>query len=562
MKHKLLQGAAISLLFLAIFVGGLEFVARRYFPKSRRKESVDSQRIQFLLENYGPFFRTSETGGQKRLIQVPHVLMTTLGQDIPLDKATGQRRIVFIGESSADMLAGHFSRMIQSGPLAQSIEVMDSADGGGDLELVERRFDEIMNYSPDIIVILFGHNLFYHHPYMAPWRYRLGLWLSRSRFIELLQRRISRQETYEPPYPEASRWRSLEIFLHRAARRAKLRNIPIIVCTVPSNLWLIPQSEDRERNDPRYLHSLFLADTGQTKKAIKELKEAAAAKNSALWHFQLGYLLYQEGSYPEAYSELTLARDLDPSRHRASGTVNSFIRRIASEEHLGLLDAEQLIHDQAPHGIPGWESFYDNQHVDSASFDYEALTLRELIQRRYISPKMFSPGDNPVPNFPTITPSLSFADRLRWALISLSDSSSWQSLIYMLQVQKHLTVQEGVSAIQRWVDDPHQQTQAYYCLAEAFWRMGRQSEAREINQRITESEKDSDLGYLQQGLFALRSKRFREARQCFTKAHKINPGSVEAAYFLTALGPDKSAFRPGFRTSGRDGNREILLKER
>ncbi|MDE2314515.1 MAG: hypothetical protein KGL04_10140, partial [Elusimicrobia bacterium] len=240
-----------------------------------------AQYVRFLAENSGPFFKVVREGGQERLVQIPDIWESARGQNFPLRKPPGARRVVVLGESSADALASSLQRLAGTEPAAASLEVMDCAAGGGDLELMERRFNEVMRYSPDVVVVLFGHNLFYHHPYRSPlWR-SLSRFLRRSRLLALAADRLLSFKSYFSPHPSSARWVALENFLRLAARRTQKRGVTLILCTVPGNLWYPPDGGARERRDPRYLRALFLANTGREREAVAELREAALFEPSA-----------------------------------------------------------------------------------------------------------------------------------------------------------------------------------------------------------------------------------------------------------------------------------------
>jgi tetratricopeptide (TPR) repeat protein len=69
------------------------------------------------------------------------------------------------------------------------------------------------------------------------------------------------------------------------------------------------------------------------------------------------------GRDDEARRLLAQARDLDTLRFRADSRTNAIVREVARREAgVRLVDAEELLARQSPHGIPGEESFLDHVH--------------------------------------------------------------------------------------------------------------------------------------------------------------------------------------------------------
>ena len=70
------------------------------------------------------------------------------------------------------------------------------------------------------------------------------------------------------------------------------------------------------------------------------------------------------GRDAEAQRLLAEARDLDTLRFRADTRTNAIVREVARREAgVRLVDAEALLARDAPHGVPGEESFLDHVHL-------------------------------------------------------------------------------------------------------------------------------------------------------------------------------------------------------
>jgi hypothetical protein len=78
---------------------------------------------------------------------------------MPRARAAGVARIAVVGESSAYMLGNSLRELIAQRPCGQRYELLACGQPGSALEHLERRFDEVLTYRPDAVVVVFGHNL-------------------------------------------------------------------------------------------------------------------------------------------------------------------------------------------------------------------------------------------------------------------------------------------------------------------------------------------------------------------------------------------------------------------
>jgi hypothetical protein len=180
-----------------------------------------------------------------------------------------------------------------------------------------------------MILVLFGHNLFNHHPTVMISQYpgidRLRFFLRKSRLIYLLDEysaallekyRPSRRQPvdFRPP----GRWMAYRASLANMADQARRRGIRLALCTVPGNLQFPPLDPDSVRWDPEFLETKYLYLTGQRKAAVRKFQLLLSRRPEAWWNFQLGEWLYQAGRYSQARAHLMAARDEDAMLQRAT----------------------------------------------------------------------------------------------------------------------------------------------------------------------------------------------------------------------------------------------------
>ena len=153
------------------------------------------------------------------------------------------------GESSADMLGQSLDLLLQQQPpCGRRYEVLQCAIPGSGLEHLERRFDEVVDLSPDAVVITFGHNLGFIFSADAG-RLRARSLRDHSRLLTVLGAPFDGPRA-SPNATFASRLPRFEAFLQRAAREARRRRVGVVMTTMAGNLWIPPTSPTAERAAP------------------------------------------------------------------------------------------------------------------------------------------------------------------------------------------------------------------------------------------------------------------------------------------------------------------------
>ncbi len=306
-----------------------------------------------------PFFHEENREGKRFLVQSSRHAFFPDPQVFPLEKPPGVRRIAVVGESSADQWADSLRDIIAADGLAGRFEVMNCGMGAASLERVDDVLREVLDYSPDAVWLVFGHNLMYVRPRLNALSFGLG-WLStRSRFLAWCLFEARRRP--EPALDE--RLRAWENFLNRAARRAGERNVLLAVSTLQGNLWFPPEVLEADLDDHGYLEAVYREATGDREGAIRDLERLLQKRRSAFWHFQAGAWLYQQRDFRLAREHLREAMDADLRDVRVKKAVTDRTRALARDNAIRLVDAASLVDGRAPRNIPGWESFEDNCHL-------------------------------------------------------------------------------------------------------------------------------------------------------------------------------------------------------
>ena len=117
------------------------------------------------------------------------------------------------------------------------------------------------------------------------------------------------------------------------------RGIPVLMGTVPSNLWAVPKTFG-------YKQPTFLLERKEYGKALALIRK----------------LLVKT-----------------PNRTQSSDLENNILRNIAAKYNLPLVDIEKVITEAEPHGVPGETLFFDNCHLNIEGNYLLSSALEEAI---------------------------------------------------------------------------------------------------------------------------------------------------------------------------------------
>ena len=266
---------------------------------------------------------------------------------------------------------------------------------------------ELLEHDPDVLVIYSGHNEFVERRFyrdlveqgpalegLRALLFRWRLYSALTRLLapvaaptptpgagteqrdtgELLGLDVVRDFTAE--VDEAARAEAVAKFeenIGAIVEMAARRGVPVVLCTVPSNLtgWVpnesvMPRGLDaagRRAVERLVEEGRGALDRGAAEEALSGL---AQARGLAPVHAGVHYLLGQAYSalerWDEARDAFARARDLDAQPARAVGALNESLRRLAERKRATLVDVERSFAEASPHGLPGFNLFEDYVH--------------------------------------------------------------------------------------------------------------------------------------------------------------------------------------------------------
>lgn len=513
-------GAVVTLLLVA------EAIARALFPETPELRA-EVEFVERSLNYLQPCFRHVGDSLVETNAGLPG---TPRARSIRRARTPGLARIAVIGESSAEQLGASLDNLAGRLSCGRRVEVLNCAVPGSGLEHLQRRFDEVMQESPDAVVVTFGHNLRFMLP-SDPAK----LWARRLRYPSRLLTRLGGLFDRAPQganAPLARRLAQFETFLRRAAGQTRARRVGLVVSTMPSNLWMPPSSMPSERSAPALLDARYAEATVDARAAAEALPRAADPRAPASLDFERGVFYARAGDVEAARDSLQRALERDSFAMRASAEVNAVIRRVAAQEGVTLRDTDEAITASAPQRLSGWESFQDNCHLLPAKIEQEALAVFALARPSLGLPATCVPargersGDDR--DLSSFLRQLGGFPRDQAAL--------WYDAV-ALRVERRLPADPSgaTQEIERYLlATPTPPPEALVALAEGFARAGRGAEARSLNARARAAR--SAEAWVQLALFELRARSIEPARAALRQALAIDPQRADARRFLDRLG--------------------------
>ncbi|MCG2726792.1 MAG: tetratricopeptide repeat protein, partial [Elusimicrobia bacterium] len=311
-----------------------------------------------------PFFKVADKTESGEII-VPN---RSHGRDFKfiMPKPLGNKRIFIVGESVAGLMYWPGCSFVNE--FIANPEIINCGMGAYDSGRILDVFIEVMDYQPDIIIVLSGNNEI--GVGMEPCR---GISAEMKRRLKMVKVNAGRIFSgYK--MKEAEHFVSIGIHeerLRKMAKMAKKKNIPLVLCTLPANMSDFPPSGYLPFEIKDFTEAFFLMETEDFKKAEKVFKTILIKEpKEPFVHFYLAKTLEQTGKFKEAKRHYQLAIEWDNRIDRVSRERNEMIRRVAKEEGACSADLEKSFMSAAKNGIIGGDYMVDGVHWFGAYNDF------------------------------------------------------------------------------------------------------------------------------------------------------------------------------------------------
>jgi tetratricopeptide (TPR) repeat protein len=182
--------------------------------------------------------------------------------------------------------------------------------------------------------------------------------------------------------------------LNLIVKRVRQKGIPLILCTMTSNLSDWPPVYKRlPGRDQRYADVVSNIQELVQDGKYQEASDAVTTgfnryPEDAMLYFLRGQIQAATSAYADARESFTKARDLDPVPWRASSRINSVIRKTAAGvPGVYLVDLERVYEEHAKNGLVGADFMADNDHGTpfGGSVDTQAI-IRKMDAIGFLPP--------------------------------------------------------------------------------------------------------------------------------------------------------------------------------
>jgi hypothetical protein len=354
-----------------------------------------------VFERAGDTYRTTEKSARY-----------VLAQSFPAQKPAGTVRVFVAGGSTAMgfPLEGVFgpTRLIMAGldviDPGRPREVINAAGFGYASYRVAHVVEEILDYEPDAVVVMTGHNEF------LEWRFdveetglremvsKLATYRALSGLVSALRKEADevRWEAHEPSVLERELvLKEFSADIRRMAKACNDHGVVLILVSCPSNVSGFRPYGSSNVSESEQVSIDRQVRAGKSEAALKRLSALEDEYPDDAWiKFEKARSLLPLDSGPvpvrRVQRELEFirlardlffeARDLDPMPVRAAGDFNEAIRRTAEFYQVELAAADRIFastYEAA--GGPGDQAFFDHCHPDDTGQALLALSVLDAL---------------------------------------------------------------------------------------------------------------------------------------------------------------------------------------
>jgi len=478
---------------------------------------------------------------------------------LPLDRSDepGAIRIAVVGESTGAQLAFGAQDLAARLPELAAFEVLNCAVPGTSLEHVETATHEVLEYRPNVLVVVFGHNFAIQHPGDSA-RLRMLALRGHSRMLTGLAARLvpGRGSDLVTMEPIEARLARLEAWLDALAAETRRRDVSLVLVRPASNLWMPPPADDRTRMQPALLEARYELARGETDAALRRLEQALLSEPTAHGHFTAGTWTARAGSHAAAERHLRLALDgQQTDTDRATSAVAAILEAAAREHEIPMLDLEEAAATAADGGLPDWTVMMDNCHVQGRLLDRESAGLFALAQAAtgVAEAERVTIELPPTPSFHrfgSVLEGLTYAQSTRAGASARRNSDAIELAIEQWLALDRPAVDAAVASYLEGVNftaatDPDRRSHLLMAIAAGYWHGGARATALDMNRRARET--GTAEPWVQLGLFRVAAGELGPASDAFERASEISPQRPDAALFV--------ARARASREDGADGRR-------
>ena len=301
----------------------------------------------------------------------------------PAHKDKDTKRIFILGGSVARRFDEHLFKNFLEGLIPNmKFEIINCGVPSYDSYRTSIIHKEILDYNPDLIILLSGNNEYYIPVRVNLWAYRTNRLLRRLWVYRIPQDKIlrgNRMFSIRNRISKESRFANYKNNLKVMTHRAKKRKIPMVVCTLPANFRDCPPTGIPLWHEREYFLAWHAFENKELEEAIKRFRQFLITHpedSFGCYYLAQCYDALQDYSQAQQYYIKAMALDANPG-DRCPPQRNEAIRQVSLQEGIILTDLEKAFIEISPYGLVGKELFLDNCHWWK---EYNHLVCNKIIE--------------------------------------------------------------------------------------------------------------------------------------------------------------------------------------
>jgi hypothetical protein len=343
---------------------------------------IDLGRKYFYEDIFRPFFTRKGAGYEA-------TRPGAISGRFRAEKPAGGFRVFILGGSIAgtygpDSLPEALSRALPG----RTIEVLNCGMGGYESFREAMILDEVLDYSPDLIVLLSGHNEMLGSPPIPLWKLHAADRLAQWDAYRKLAASLPAHPPPGGPKEAAARDAAFARNVREMAERAKAKGAAFLVAVPPLNYREAPPQSPAFAESPAFMKGWLAFLSGDCAGARKSWRTLPEPPVRAVADFHLARCAEKDGDFKAAAALYSASlRGDHVGGGRCDPVCQESLRALARETGAAVVDLDAAFRAAAPRGLPGLDVFEDAVHWHRR---YNALVSAEILKALRARPEFAS----------------------------------------------------------------------------------------------------------------------------------------------------------------------------
>ncbi len=343
-------------------------------PAAYRYFYQDVFKPYFTLDRASGLYRPTREGGSARAFEA--------------SKPANVLRIFLVGGSIAQMYHGENDLVptLERATPGRRVEFINCGMAGYDSPREQLLVREVLNYQPDAVILMSGHNETLTLPWVPRWK------LQTNEFLQKFARSWATKSIRISPFASAGVVRGrLDEFERRVrdmARACAARRVPLVIFVPPLNAH--GPSSAPLPSKPDFVEGWleYLAGDCRSARLAWQRPEALADGGAAHAAFFSGLCMELKGRRRQANAQyLNALREEQPLLGRCGPACRAALERAAAQPGAVLADGAAQFDAYAAPNLPGYDEFIDSVHWRPAMQFLVTRALLGALARASLAPE-------------------------------------------------------------------------------------------------------------------------------------------------------------------------------